>query len=305
MGKAKAIELKPIPARLANAFIKETHYSGKVVQNSQLHIGVFLDNVLHGAMQFGPSLDKRKLLGLVSGTRWHEFIELNRLAFDDTLPRNSESRAIAIAMRFLKKHAPQIKWVISFADATQCGDGTIYRASGFILTGVKANKQLYTLPLSHELDESKLRGNGLSGDDIMRIKRWLDEITPGDGQLVVHKLTIEDRPTRERRDAAHKIALEGHPHAHKMSSEGGHRPSQALSAVKKIMRRLTNGRTSADTFFRAIGGKITTGYQLRYIYFVDKTCRQRLTVPEIPYSRIAEMGACMYKGQKPIDHADG
>ncbi len=57
-------------------------------------------------MQFGPSLDKRKIQGLVSDTQWHEFIELNRMAFSDALPRNSESRAIAIAMKLLKKHGP-------------------------------------------------------------------------------------------------------------------------------------------------------------------------------------------------------
>lgn len=146
MGKAKDIILKPISSKLANAFVKENHYSGKVVQNSQLHIGVYLNGTLGGVMQFGPSLDKRKIQGLVEGTGWHEFLELNRMAFSDRLPRNSESRAIAIAMKLLKKHAPQVKWVISFADATQCGDGTIYRASGFVLTGIKENDQIWQAP---------------------------------------------------------------------------------------------------------------------------------------------------------------
>ena len=40
------------------------------------------------------------------------------------------------------------------------------------------------------------------------------------------------------------------------------------------------------------------GFMLRYIYFIDKRWRKRLTVPEIPYSRIAEMGAGMYKGER-------
>jgi hypothetical protein len=40
-------------------------------------------------MQFGPSLDKRKVQGLVEGTSWNGFIELNRMAFSDRLPRNS------------------------------------------------------------------------------------------------------------------------------------------------------------------------------------------------------------------------
>lgn len=136
MGRAKDIIVKVIPSNIANEFIKKHHYSGKVVQNSKLHFGCFLDGHLHGVMSFGSSLDKKKVIGLVRGTGWNEFLELNRMAFDEYLPANSESRCLGVAMRLIKKNAPHIKWVISFADAGQCGDGTIYRASGFILTGL-------------------------------------------------------------------------------------------------------------------------------------------------------------------------
>lgn len=47
------------------------------------------------------------------------------------------------------------------------------------------------------------------------------------------------------------------------------------------------------------GFKPMEGFQLRYIYFVDRSCRDALTVPEIPFSTIKEMGAQMYKGEKP------
>ena len=73
-------------------------------------------------MSFGPSTDKTKLIGLVEGTGWNEFIELNRMAFSDLLPRNSESRALAIAVKLLRKNAPHLKWFVTFADGTQCGD---------------------------------------------------------------------------------------------------------------------------------------------------------------------------------------
>lgn len=146
MGEAKNITVKPIAASDANRIVKACHYSGKVVNNSQLHFGVFLDGKCGGAMQFGPSLDKRKMLGLVKGTLWNEFLELNRMAFADWLPRNSESRAIAVAMRLIRKAYPWMKWVVSFADGTQCGDGTIYRASGFVLTAVKVNDQIIEFP---------------------------------------------------------------------------------------------------------------------------------------------------------------
>ena len=36
----------------------------------------------------------------------------------------------------------------------------------------------------------------------------------------------------------------------------------------------------------------------RYIYFIDQTYRDRLTVPIIPFSKIDEIGAGMYKGEK-------
>lgn len=281
MTTAKDIVLRPISAKDANELVKRVHYSGKVVQNSQLHIGVFLHGKLEGAMQFGPSLDKRKIQGLVSDTGWHEFIELNRMAFTDELPRNSESRAIAIAMKLLRKHAPQIKWVISFADATQCGDGTIYRASGFVLTGIKENAQNYRLPFSDTLDAAPLYAAGLTKHHVDILRKWLDEIT------------------------THKMSLEGAPHAHKMSLEGGSRPSQTLSEVKNIMRIVTNGRTSADKLFRLMGGVPAVGYQLRYIYFIDPTYRQRLTVQELPYSEIDRLGAGMYKGVKRADEATG
>ena len=140
MGRAKEIEVKVIPSKIAIPFIKQHHYSKKVVNNSCLHFGVFLDNALHGVMQFGPSMDKSKIIGLVEGTGWYNFLELNRMAFDDVLPRNSESRAISLAIKLIKRNAPQIKWIISFADGCSCGDGTIYRASNFVLTGIKKIK---------------------------------------------------------------------------------------------------------------------------------------------------------------------
>ncbi|WP_200799682.1 Mom family adenine methylcarbamoylation protein [Olsenella urininfantis] len=142
MGRALDVELRVIPAKVANPFVKRVHYSGKVVNNSCLHFGAFLNGRLHGVMSFGPPTDKRKVLGLVEGTPWNGMLELNRMAFDPVLPRNSESRCIAVAMRLLKKNAPHVKWVLSFADGCQCGDGTIYRASGFVLTGIKQNDTL-------------------------------------------------------------------------------------------------------------------------------------------------------------------
>lgn len=159
---AKDIILKPIDSKAANSFVKKHHYSAKVVNNSQLHFGVFYKWMLGGVMSFWPSTDKSKLIGLVEWTGWNEFIELNRMAFSDILPKNSESRAIAISIRLLKKHAPHIKWIISFADGCQCGDWTIYRASGFELTAIKKNVGIVLLnngEITHEINRKDPKHN--------------------------------------------------------------------------------------------------------------------------------------------------
>lgn len=72
MASAKDIVIKPIKSSVANRKCKDIHYSGKVVQNSQLHFGVFLNGVLEGVIQFGSPTDRRKL------TKWaRECIKAN------------------------------------------------------------------------------------------------------------------------------------------------------------------------------------------------------------------------------------
>lgn len=244
MGRAKDIELRVIPAKIANPFVKAHHYSGKVVQNSNLHFGAFLDGKLHGVMSFGPSMDKTKLQNIVDGTGWNEFIELNRMAFDDYLPRNSESYCIGRAMKLIKKNAPHIKWVVSFADGTQCGDGTIYRASNFVLTGITKNRTILHFP---------------TGDNI------------ADMTLVAHfELPIVKK----------QCQYFGVPHTYRTVKEW-----------------LEIGKGEINYI---------DGFMLRYIYFVDKSYREKLTVPEIPFSKIKEMGAGMYRGEKTCaDSLDG
>lgn len=240
---AKAIHVAPISAKDAAALVKRVHYSGKVVQNSQLHLGVFLDGRLEGAMQFGPSLDKRKVQGLVEGTGWNGFIELNRMAFSDRLPRNSESRALGIAMRLIRKAYPHIEWVISFADGSQCGDGTIYRASGFVLTGIRKNTSIWRAPNGEGFSRTSLT-DGRSKQEQQR------------AQEVISRTTV---------------------------TKGGHAAKAGGGASMKV--------------YKEAGFEPIPGFQLRYLYFLNPAARSRLTVPILPFSRIAEMGAGMYKGQ--------
>ena len=147
---AKDVRLHPISAADAKRIVRQIHYSGKVVPNSQIHLGAFLNGRCGGAMQFGPPMRKEFVHPLVEGTGWNDMLELNRMAFADWLPRNSESRCLGFSMRWLRKTYPHLKWILTFADGTQCGDGAIYRAAGFILTGIKKNDGIRINPRTGE-----------------------------------------------------------------------------------------------------------------------------------------------------------
>lgn len=213
-------------------------------------------------MQFGPPLDKRKIQGLVRGTGWNDFIELNRMAFSDRLPRNSESRALGVAFRLIRKHYPHIEWIVSFADGTQCGDGTIYRAAGFVLTAIKKNNQIWAAPEGETFSRVSLT-DGRSKQQQQQAKN------------IVHRAT-------ETKVARVLCAMS-------LRSNGS---SYATEAAK-----LNNGAASMKAYAEA-GFKPLEGYQLRYIYFLNLAARGRLTVPVLPFSKIGEMNAGMYRGEK-------
>lgn len=138
--------IKPISSKDAKGCIEQWHYSGKAYPKSQVHFGVYWRGRLSGALSFGDPLDRRRVLPLVRDTAWGGMTELNRMAMAPDVPRNAESRAIAVCLRILKKHAPKLEWVLSYADGAQCGDGTIYRASGWWLTQIKVNSALWRTP---------------------------------------------------------------------------------------------------------------------------------------------------------------
>ena len=71
---------------------------------------------------------------------------------------------------------------------------------------------------------------------------------------------------------------------------------------------VTGGTYDFKKYLAYVGAEPIPGFQLRYIYFIDPACRAKLTVPEIPFSRIDELGAGMYKGAKVTQserHAQG
>ena len=134
--------VKPIDAKNARDIVKKYHYSGKVVSNSKIHLGVFNDEKLVGCLQYGPPMNGKKTSDKILPDV--EMMELNRMVMMDTEPRNSESKAISLCNKWIKNNT-NIKYLLSFSDGKQGNVGYIYQATNWMYIGYLVSNSFYEL----------------------------------------------------------------------------------------------------------------------------------------------------------------
>ncbi len=151
--------VRSINAKEGNALIKEYHYSGKIVNNTKLHLGVFYKetDTLAGVLSFGYPINLLKTPGnLVEGATFKDMYELNRMAMTDEAPKFSESQAIGLSIKWLKRYKKGIKWLLSFSDGKEGNVGTIYQATNWDYYGYNVSNSFFDL----------------DGDIVHRITSW-------------------------------------------------------------------------------------------------------------------------------------
>lgn len=104
------------------------HYA-KVVPVVRLAYSVFNNkNEWCGVITFGGGAGAN--MGMPYGLKQGQYLELTRMALNGK--QESTSKAMAIAIRLVKKNNPTVKLLISYADKGQNHYGTIYQAANWI-----------------------------------------------------------------------------------------------------------------------------------------------------------------------------
>ena len=117
-----------IPCATAREIIRREHYSHSVVNNSYVNLGVFLEGVIVGVLQWGYALNPARAGKVVANTTQGQYLELNRMWLSDDAPRNSESRAISYSLKYIRRACP-------YADERCQGLGVVYQACSFLYLG--------------------------------------------------------------------------------------------------------------------------------------------------------------------------
>jgi len=130
---ARVLDVRPVPYRTARAFVEKFHYLGYTPLGAKANLGVFYGDRLVGVVMFGHP-----------AARWEDqrhTLELFRMVLLDDCPRNSESRALGLACRWIRKHMPGIRRLIAYADPAKGHKGTVYMAAGWRYVGMtRGNK---------------------------------------------------------------------------------------------------------------------------------------------------------------------
>lgn len=161
--KARNLEIFPCTLVEVRDFVETNHYSRSVN-------GVKISFCFR--VEFEGQLVGGVIFGALSTTAWKRFanseekvLELRRLVLLDEAGRNSESRVVGWCLRWLKRNAPKVQIVVSYADPAHGHSGTIYRASNFQHFGMSAADKGFRDPETGKVYHSRaLRTKGDHGE---------------------------------------------------------------------------------------------------------------------------------------------
>ncbi len=151
--KPRQLSIAVCPLKQIRKFIEDNHYSHSVN-------GVKVSYCFK--VTFGTDIVGAVLYGQLSTTAWKKFgdteaevLELRRLVLDDIAGHNSESYVIGHTLRWLKRNAPVVRTIISYADPLYGHSGVIYRATNFEYLGLTPDDKGYKHPETGKIYHSR------------------------------------------------------------------------------------------------------------------------------------------------------
>ena len=141
--------LEEIPFEQAAEFVLQHHYSKVMPKQTKLVLGAHKGKggPLVGVITFGwgvrPQDTLRALFpSLDNGPGFaKQYLEIGKMCVHNSEPKNTESRLLSLAAKYVKRHRPEVKLIFTWADALWGKPGYVYQAAnyyygGFIWTDV-------------------------------------------------------------------------------------------------------------------------------------------------------------------------
>ena len=112
--------------------VEHWHYSCTMPKSKLVKIGVWEDKAFVGVVLFGVGATANLVKGY--GLDKIQGCELVRVALGNHI--TPTSKIVAIAIRILKRQAPGLRLIVSYADPEHSHVGVIYQAGGWVFSGM-------------------------------------------------------------------------------------------------------------------------------------------------------------------------
>lgn len=129
--KLQAVKINKLPTHVrvirykeARRIIEQNHYLGYAPCGCKFCLGVYADSELVGVMIFGHPIARLE--------EQENTLELTRMFLFDS-PKNSESRSLSLAEKWIKQNRVERR-LIAYSDTAEGHLGTIYRAANWHLS---------------------------------------------------------------------------------------------------------------------------------------------------------------------------
>lgn len=141
--------IEEIKSSIANKMMEQYHYSHHGFKGAKLSLGVFdkISKELVGALQWGRSAVHNIRLDRYVKEKIdvNEYFELNRFCMADSEEKNSESQAISLSIKWIKKYKPEVRLLVSYAGRKEGNYGYIYQATNWEYLGYFISSAFWSL----------------------------------------------------------------------------------------------------------------------------------------------------------------
>jgi len=162
-------------------YIVDNHYTGTCLWRPMCW-GLYLGAELVGVVAFGSPTSEDVRRSVFGPDHKDTVRELHRMHLKDPHPRNLTTWFLARALRALLAYRPNLRGIISFADAAEGHDGTVYRAANFLYCGMTGKDWAFRDP------EGRLKHYKYGG-----VRRTKD-----DPEALEKGWTVEERGAKHR-----------------------------------------------------------------------------------------------------------
>ena len=130
-------------------WLREHHYLHSTPAGAIIRMEFRDSEQLVGAMMWGrntsPKQDQKNVLCLT------------RMCFLDDAPKNTESHALAMARKYIRKHHPDIKGLVAYSSTGQGHEGIVYQADGWFEVSRSRNSKDYRKDRKNQDTSAKIK----------------------------------------------------------------------------------------------------------------------------------------------------